>query len=317
MSNMKKADTRLIALSVFGMSGGLLWDAWWHVAVGRDEFWIPPHITLYVCLTLLLVVSFLAWRKTKIVEFKNLFFISLLFPITGVLDQFWHSIFGVEDLISPIVVWSPPHLLILASLIVITLYTRKVVSFDESTSLRWLMRCGVFAGFLGFVLIFTMPFFPLGSYHIIGFWGAGFLMFVWVAITLYEQRKIKQTGTVILVTTLFMMLASIGPMILVKPAPGILIGALHMPPLWVFTFSFIVPAIFIEAAHSWTDRLQGLIAGTLGGAIFYFTAVNFIDLPFYGIYEIMIAVFSCALGGLIAGIVMEIFGKKQLQKNKN
>ncbi len=314
---MNKIYTRAIPLAAFGMSAALLWDAWWHVAVGRDEFWIAPHVTLYVCLAIMFMVSFLAWRKTKIREFRNLFLITCFFSVTGILDQVWHSVFGVENLVSPIVVWSPPHLLILASLITITLYSRKIVSFEQDSSLKWLMQCALFAGFLGFILIFMMPFYPLGSYHIAGYWGAGFLMFIFLLISLYEQKSINQTGTVILVTTIFMMLSTAGPASIVHPAQGIIIEPMHNPPLWLFIYSFMVPAIFIELAHSWNPITKGTIAGLLSGAIFYLSALYFIDVPnFYGIHEILVAVVSCTLGGLIAGVISYFFIPKNSFNNE-
>jgi hypothetical protein len=305
---MSKIFTRVIPLAALGMSVGLLWDAWWHLAVGRDQFWIPPHLTLYLCLAVLLVVSFTAWRKTKVSAFRALFFITLLFPLTGVLDELWHEIFGVENLISPIVVWSPPHLLILASLIAFTLYARQIVAYEEDSTLKWFMHSTLFASFLGFLLIFVMPFFPLGSYHVIGYWGAGIIMFVYAAVTLYIGKNIPQTGTVILVTIIFMMLLVIGPPGAAHPAPGLIINpSPHIPP-WVFIYSFIVPALFLEIAYRWNAIAKGAVAGLLGGAIFYFAARFFIDMQyFYGIREIAIALFSSTVGGFLAGLFAQKF----------
>lgn len=309
---MNKIYTRAIPFAAFGMSAGLLWDSWWHVAIGRDQFWIPPHILLYVCLAIILVVSFIAWQKTKIIEFRNLFFITCLFPITGVLDQFWHSIFGVENLVSPIVVWSPPHLMILASLIAVTFYSRKIASFDESIHLKWMMECIIFGSILGFALIFLVPLHPLGAYHIFGFWGAGILTFIWLAITLYAQNKIKETGTVILITLIFSVLLCISPATIIKPAEGIIIGSIYNPPAWVFIFSYLVPAIFLEIVNKWNSILKSMVAGILTSFIFYFTAVYFIDISFYGKPEIIQAVFSSLIGGLFAGMLFMTYIKKDI-----
>lgn len=73
----------------------------------------------------------------------------------------------------------------------------------------------------------------------------------------------------------------------------------------------MVPAIFIEAAHFWSPILKGAVAGLLGGAIFYFSARYFIDVPnFYGSHEIGIALISCTIGGLLAGVVAQKFYRK-------
>jgi hypothetical protein len=43
---------------------GVQWDIQWHVLIGRDSFWIPPHVMTYAGVGLAVVVSFgvLAWE---------------------------------------------------------------------------------------------------------------------------------------------------------------------------------------------------------------------------------------------------------------
>src|SRR5205085_11512727 len=47
-----RRTTRLISsavvlLGTFFMGMGTSWDINWHATVGRDSFWIPPHLVLY------------------------------------------------------------------------------------------------------------------------------------------------------------------------------------------------------------------------------------------------------------------------------
>src|SRR5437588_12322395 len=50
---------------------GLAWDREWHDLVGRDQFWIPPHIMMYsglggvgiVALVLILADTLRYWRR--------------------------------------------------------------------------------------------------------------------------------------------------------------------------------------------------------------------------------------------------------------
>ena len=37
-----------ILLSAAGIVVGLLWDISWHMTIGRDTFWSPPHMVEYV-----------------------------------------------------------------------------------------------------------------------------------------------------------------------------------------------------------------------------------------------------------------------------
>src|SRR5438093_9589214 len=37
---------------------GVQWDIMWHVLIGRDSFWIPPHVMTYGGVTLIVLASF-------------------------------------------------------------------------------------------------------------------------------------------------------------------------------------------------------------------------------------------------------------------
>jgi len=37
---------------------GVQWDIQWHVRVGRDSFWIPPHVMTYGGVAIVVLVSF-------------------------------------------------------------------------------------------------------------------------------------------------------------------------------------------------------------------------------------------------------------------
>src|SRR5688572_30165801 len=42
------ALTMLALVSAFGNA----WDLYWHIAIGRDTFWIPPHTMMYTAVAL-------------------------------------------------------------------------------------------------------------------------------------------------------------------------------------------------------------------------------------------------------------------------
>src|ERR671939_458916 len=57
----------LLGVFVIVMGLGSTWDVKWHYAIGRDSFWIPPHLLLYLSVALngLLcagVVLYETWR---------------------------------------------------------------------------------------------------------------------------------------------------------------------------------------------------------------------------------------------------------------
>ncbi len=103
---------------------GILWDISWHMSIGRDGLFSPPHDLVYLGATLagvfsgfqVLKTSF--WgndvEKSKMVNFWGIFYSSLggLFCIWGCIaaltsapfDDWWHNTYGLDIKIA-----SPPH----------------------------------------------------------------------------------------------------------------------------------------------------------------------------------------------------------------
>src|SRR5215207_6783505 len=52
----------LLAKALAGVGVG--WDIRWHIVIGRDSFWIAPHVMTYAGVALAAIVSFgiLAWE---------------------------------------------------------------------------------------------------------------------------------------------------------------------------------------------------------------------------------------------------------------
>jgi hypothetical protein len=105
---------------------GLSWDIRWHLLIGRDSFWIAPHVMTYSGVAAIVLVSFgvFLWtgaqglrRATLPVMLRNLseagsrgyHLAALAITLTVLaapLDELWHRMFGLD-----VTIWSPPHLL--------------------------------------------------------------------------------------------------------------------------------------------------------------------------------------------------------------
>jgi hypothetical protein len=107
---------------------GVQWDIQWHVLIGRDSFWIPPHVMTYAGVALAVLVSFgmLAWETVsgRPVPTPDAPPILRVLGLTGTrgfhlaawgialtvlaapIDDLWHRLFGLD-----VTLWSPPHLL--------------------------------------------------------------------------------------------------------------------------------------------------------------------------------------------------------------
>src|SRR4030095_10116668 len=106
---------------------GVQWDIQWHVQIGRDSFWIPPHVMTYAGVTLIVLGAFgvLAIDTLRrLVAGREPAGADRIFGITGTpgfhlaawgialavlaapIDDLWHRLFGLD-----VTLWSPPHLL--------------------------------------------------------------------------------------------------------------------------------------------------------------------------------------------------------------
>lgn len=112
---------------------GTQWDIRWHLTIGRDSFWIPPHVMTYSGVTVIVLVSFgvLAWttvrarggrREPGMVRVNGFtgtpgYHLAAwgiaLTVLAAPVDDLWHRLFGLD-----VTLWSPPHLLGLLGAIV-------------------------------------------------------------------------------------------------------------------------------------------------------------------------------------------------------
>jgi len=101
---------------------GLTWDIQWHMTIGRDTFWIPPHLMIYSSVVGGLAlgggVLALEWRG-RVAPTRGFRLATLglvLVVLAAPIDDLWHRLFGID-----VTLWSPPHLLALFGSAVSTL----------------------------------------------------------------------------------------------------------------------------------------------------------------------------------------------------
>lgn len=117
--------TILFALAYLAAAYGLYWDIQWHFFVGRDSFWIPPHVLLYSGIAVAGVSAFLSivcesiWRRRSDGSIALWIFrgsrgmfiagIGILFVVIAApLDDYWHRLYGID-----VTLWAPFHLMTL------------------------------------------------------------------------------------------------------------------------------------------------------------------------------------------------------------
>ena len=115
----------ILATKVLG-AWGLTWDIQWHLLIGRDTFWIAPHLMMYSGVTVALIVAAVVLAldtaqarhggaprgaitvagltSTRGVHLAAWGVVLLL--LAAPIDDLWHRLFGLD-----VTLWSPPHLL--------------------------------------------------------------------------------------------------------------------------------------------------------------------------------------------------------------
>lgn len=279
------------------------WDAWWHVAVGRDSFWETAHVFLYSFATAGIFLALYIWFQNRSLRWKHILFTLLIIPIAGAFDNFWHTIYGSENLANPkLLPWSPPHLLlevaallILAQLLVVLLKYRETDDFSFFGNL-------CLGGISILLLALSMPFHPTEAWgQIAGFMGAGVLAFVFVGSVIASQ-KIMRGRIDATLTTMFMLmifLTAYGKEI----APQIIIMPHDRPPAWLFIFSYLATAVFLDLTRDYFSIwIRGLLAGIFWSVILFGFSTNFFLPEFqYDSVHILTAIVFSAFGGLLAG----------------
>jgi hypothetical protein len=109
---------------------GLAWDRNWHMFIGRDRFWIPPHVMMYtglggaglVALTVVLLDTIRYVQKrpgvssASTITICRIFHAPLGFTLVGFgalidlaaapFDNYWHILYGID-----VTLWSPFHVM--------------------------------------------------------------------------------------------------------------------------------------------------------------------------------------------------------------
>jgi hypothetical protein len=113
---------QIAVLSVMLIVFGFYWDVSWHRSIGRDTFWTPAHVCIYLgdvfsaaaAAILILRATFSRAGATgvRVLGFRGPLgaFITLWGALTQLtsapFDDWWHNAYGLD-----VTIWSPPHIL--------------------------------------------------------------------------------------------------------------------------------------------------------------------------------------------------------------
>lgn len=297
----EKFIARFVACALFTSVLAGTWDAWWHGAIGRETLFEPPHLLLYFSTLLAIVGGAVGYRKTKDKLWKRLALILFLVPLSAPFDELWHRIFGIEDLTSPLIVWSPPHLAILFSIIAAFVSLFPILQRDSDISAKRLFGGMTLAGILSLFLFFLSPVQPTAPWELLGFWGAIFTCFAMVSLMLISSKLLPGLGGATTMIVFFILISAIG--FGEGQNPNIKTLPHDHAPSFLTVFSLLITALFVDLSRRVHMVVRGAAAGFLCAALFYPFATYFFQPEFqYGSKEVVITLISGIVGGILAGI---------------
>jgi hypothetical protein len=300
---------RLITLGLFAAVMAASFDAWWHGAIGRDSFWEPPHLFLYSAVIVTILAGAYGWKQYKNKLWKRLAWVLVLIPAAAPFDELWHQAFGIEDLSSPFIVWSPPHVVLILALLGSLLALLPILSKDKDPNGRRIFSAMAIAAAAHLSIFLFAPLYPTGGWDLIGFYGAGVISFILISAYLLASKYVMGLGGVT-VTALFLIalqLFGIGETL----APDVVVMPHDHPPTWLAIIALLFPAAAIDVMKDHPKPFQGLVSGFIWGALLFGLSSFFFEAAFvYSVENAIIAVVASSIGGYVAGVFIARVSEK-------
>lgn len=299
-----KTLPRLITALLFTAVIAGTWDAWWHGAVGRESLFEPPHLLLYASTITAVLAGVYGWYTLREKVWKRVALFLLLIPVSAPFDELWHRIYGIEDLSSPLIVWSPPHLAIIFALVASFISLLPLIRQDEDMLARRLFGTMSFAGIVSLLFFIAAPFQPTGPWELVGFWGAGVMSAILIGAFFWHERLFPGIGSAFSVAVFYLIVSSITFGEIIKP--GVKIIPHDHPPSYVIVFAFLAAALIIDLTRRLPNMLRGALAAGVWAAIFYGLATYYFRPEFqYSNIETGQAIIASLVGGAVVSLLVD------------
>ena len=277
----------LIASASDGIGG--LWDVSWHMSIGRDSFWTPPHLLIQFCAILGVVTCSIVILKTtfgkdsaarassvSVLGFRGPLGVFVVMwgaaamLVSAPFDNWWHNAYGLD-----VKILSPPHALLglgaacihLGGMLLILGCMNRADGASRSR-LDWLFLCAagvVLCDFMFFSIEYTLtPFMHSAIFYRTLSIGVPFVLLA----AAQASKKRWATTTVAGVYTVFFLVE--GLILRLFPAEPRLGPVYNKVTHYVFPFFpllIIVAAISLDLVRPrvsrWNKWFQALVLGAV------------------------------------------------------
>ena len=294
-----------MALSVY-------FDAWWHEAIGRESFWIPPHLGIYA--GLFISIGGFLWlfrrRGWKLHRGLWVYAAGIIGVVAaGYADELWHERFGVEKFGTLEAIWSPTHVAALAGGMVASV---GIISYLLSVArargakderMAWLLAAQ-FGVLVSIVTLLVLPLGPETRFRVLGVWGAPLVAMVILAIRFFGSALSEKPWALSLITSFNWM----GNAMLLSNHASVLLLAEFLavglvPP---FLADLIIQKGRRGKAVKKAYTAAGLLWGVVFGSFFYplTNSLVFADgWPVLDLTSLLLIGVSSSLASMVAGFL--------------
>jgi hypothetical protein len=280
---------------------GGYWDISWHRSIGRDTFWTPAHIAIYLCgvlagISCAYLILSITFRGVPSARESSVKIWGLRGPLGAFIsawggiamltsapfDNWWHNAYGLD-----VEIVSPPHVLLIAGImavqvgaLILTLGHMNRAQGTSAARLNWLFLY-VAAMILLLVQLLIMEYTWRGLLH-----SARAYRVISIAIPVVLVGAVKASRqrwsatTVIAIYTLFLLgQLWILPLFPAEPKLGpVYQKVTHFIP-WDFPLLLMVPAVALDLMWIKSGKWNPWLQSTFLGSLFLFTLIS-VQWPF-------------------------------------
>ena len=269
---------------------GLIWDISWHMSIGRDTLWSPPHVLEQIgaslaglaCGAYVLWVTFRgsAAERARSVGFWGFrgplgawvcIWGALMMILSIPFDDWWHNAYGLD-----VQILSPPHSVLAAGMVAIqvgamlfALAAQNRAADDAAARYRWLYiyAAGILVA-MGAIMFFEEIGWP-NEWHRAGFYRASAAVFPLFLVSAARASRLRWPATTAAAVYMGIMLLMLWILPLF-PARAMLAPIYnpitHMVPM-PFPIVLVAPAFAIDLLmHRFREERDWLLAGAIGVA---------------------------------------------------